>query len=50
MGVWLVRGATRVGDAVGFEVPGGRLVGWRVMRDLQKIFAFRKHELAKLLA
>jgi ligand-binding SRPBCC domain-containing protein len=41
------RGGTRVGDAVDFEVPFGRLAGWFVMRDVRKIFAFRTQALLK---
>ena len=39
------RGGTRVEDAVEFEVPFGWLVGRFVMRDVQKIFAFRRQAL-----
>jgi ligand-binding SRPBCC domain-containing protein len=39
------RGGTRVGDTVEFEVPFERLVGWYVMRDVRKIFAFRRQAL-----
>jgi ligand-binding SRPBCC domain-containing protein len=39
------RGGTRIGDAVEFEVPFERLVGWYVMRDVRKIFAFRRQAL-----
>jgi len=39
------RGGTRVGDAVEFDVPLERLVGWYVMRDVRKIFAFRRQAL-----
>ena len=39
------RGGTRVGDAVDFEVPFGRLAGWFVMRDVRRIFAFRAQAL-----
>ena len=35
------RGGTRVVDTVNFEVPFGWLVGWLVMRDVRRIFAFR---------
>ena len=38
-------GGTLVGDAVEFEVPFERLVGWYVMRDVRKIFAFRRQAL-----
>ena len=36
------RGGTRMIDEVDFEVPGGSLVTWFVMRDVRKIFAFRR--------
>ena len=39
------RGGTRIGDAVDFEVPFGWLVGGFVMRDVEKIFAFRQQAL-----
>ena len=39
------RGGTLVGDEVEFEVPLERLVGWYVMRDVRKIFAFRRQAL-----
>jgi ligand-binding SRPBCC domain-containing protein len=41
------RGGTRCGDAVEFEVPVGWLVGWFVMRDVRKIFEFRRQALLK---
>ena len=39
------RGGTRVGDSVEFEVPLGWLVGGLVMRDVNRIFAFREQAL-----
>ena len=39
------RGGTLVGDVVEFEVPLERLAGWYVMRDVRKIFAFRRQAL-----
>ena len=39
------RGGTRVGDAVEFEVPFGWLVGGFVIRDVNRIFAFRERAL-----
>jgi len=39
------RGGTRVGDSVEFEVPFGWLVGGFVMRDVNRIFAFRQQAL-----
>jgi len=39
------RGGTRIGDAVEFEVPFGWLVGRFVMRDVNRIFAFREQAL-----
>jgi ligand-binding SRPBCC domain-containing protein len=39
------RGGTRVGDAVEFDVPFGWLVGGFVMRDVNRIFAFRQQAL-----
>jgi ligand-binding SRPBCC domain-containing protein len=39
------RGGTLVGDAVEFEVPFERLAGWYVMREVRKIFAFRRQAL-----
>ena len=39
------RGGTRVLDTVDFEVPFGWLVGWFVMRDVRRIFAFRTQAL-----
>jgi ligand-binding SRPBCC domain-containing protein len=44
------RGGTRVGDSVDFEVPFAWLVGGFVMRDVQKIFAFRQQALAQIFA
>jgi ligand-binding SRPBCC domain-containing protein len=44
------RGGTRIIDEVDFEVPGGPLVGWFVMRDVRKIFAFRKAALRRRFA
>jgi ligand-binding SRPBCC domain-containing protein len=41
------RGGTRVSDVVDFEVPFGWLVGWFVMRDVRRIFAFRTQALAQ---
>jgi ligand-binding SRPBCC domain-containing protein len=41
------RGGTRVGDSVEFEVPLGWLAGRFVMRDVQRIFAFRQQALLK---
>lgn len=42
------RGGTRVSDAVEFEVPFGWLVGGFVMRDVNRIFAFRQQALRAL--
>jgi len=42
MGVWLVRGGTRVGDAVGFEVPGR--AACRLPRDARPAEDFRVQE------
>jgi ligand-binding SRPBCC domain-containing protein len=42
------RGGTRVGDSVEFEVPFGWLAGRFVMRDVQKIFAFRQQALTRI--
>jgi ligand-binding SRPBCC domain-containing protein len=42
------RGGTRVGDAVDFEIPVAWLVGGFVMRDLHRIFAFRRQALVSL--
>jgi GrpB-like predicted nucleotidyltransferase (UPF0157 family)/ligand-binding SRPBCC domain-containing protein len=42
------RGGTRVVDSVDFEVPFGWLVGWLVMRDVRRIFAFRTAKLVSL--
>lgn len=39
------RGGTRVGDHIEFTTPGGRLVEWLVMRDVRKIFDFRRRVL-----
>jgi ligand-binding SRPBCC domain-containing protein len=39
------RGGTRVGDSVEFEVPFGWLVSGFVMRDVNRIFAFRQQAL-----
>ena len=39
------RGGTLVGDRVEFEVPFERIFGWFVMRELRKIFAFRREAL-----
>jgi ligand-binding SRPBCC domain-containing protein len=39
------RGGTRVADAVEFEVPFGWLVGRFVLRDVNRIFAFRQQAL-----
>ena len=44
------RGGTRVGDSVEFEVPFAWLVGGFVMRDVEKIFAFRQQALLKIFA
>jgi ligand-binding SRPBCC domain-containing protein len=41
-------GGTLVRDAVDFDVPGGRLVGWFVTRDLRKIFTFRDEQLLRV--
>ena len=42
------RGGTRVGDSVEFEVPFGWLVGGLVLRDVNRIFAFRQQALQRL--
>jgi ligand-binding SRPBCC domain-containing protein len=42
------RGGTRVGDSVEFEVPFGWLVSGFVMRDVNRIFAFRQQALQRL--
>ena len=42
VGVWLVRGATRVGDAVGFEVPGR--AACRLARDARPCRRLSVHE------
>ena len=42
------RGGTRLGDVVEFEMFGGSLIGWFVMRDLRAIFEFRRQALASL--
>ena len=42
------RGGTRLGDVVEFEMFGGSLIGWFVMRDLRSIFEFRRQALASL--
>jgi GrpB-like predicted nucleotidyltransferase (UPF0157 family)/ligand-binding SRPBCC domain-containing protein len=42
------RGGTRVVDAVDFEVPFEWLVGWLVLRDVRRIFAFRTATLLSL--
>lgn len=39
------RGGTRVRDHIEFTTPGGRLVEWLVMRDVRKIFDFRRRAL-----
>ena len=39
------RGGTRVADSVVFEVPFGWLVGRFVLRDVNRIFAFRQQAL-----
>ena len=39
------RGGTLVGDRVEFEVPFERIVGWFVMHEVRKIFAFRREAL-----
>jgi len=44
------RGGTRVGDSVDFEVPLAWLVGGFVMRDVRKIFAFRRQALTTRFA
>ena len=41
------QGGTRVGDAVDFEVPFSWLVGGFVMRDVNRIFEFRRQALLK---
>ena len=38
---------TRVSDRVDFEVPLGWLTGRFVLRDVEKIFAFRRRQLVK---
>ena len=38
---------TRVSDRVDFEVPFGWLAGRFVLRDVEKIFAFRRRQLVK---
>jgi ligand-binding SRPBCC domain-containing protein len=42
------RGGTRVFDSVEFEVPFGWLAGGFVMRDVNRIFAFRQRALQRL--
>jgi ligand-binding SRPBCC domain-containing protein len=43
-------GGTLVGDLVEYEVPGGRLVDRVLVRpDLERIFAFRREALVRLL-
>ena len=42
------RGGTRVADSVEFEVPFAWLVGGFVMRDVNRIFAFRQQALATI--
>jgi ligand-binding SRPBCC domain-containing protein len=42
------RGGTRVGDHVEFETPFGWLIGGFVMRDVNRIFAFRQQALQHL--
>lgn len=42
------RGGTLCRDRVEFEVPVGWLVGWFVMRDVKKIFEFRRQALLAL--
>jgi len=44
------RGGTRVGDSVDFEVPLAWLTGGFVMRDVRKIFAFRRQALTTRFA
>jgi ligand-binding SRPBCC domain-containing protein len=39
------RGGTTVGDSVEFEAPFQPIVGWFVMREVRKIFAFRRQTL-----
>ena len=41
------RGGTRAIDDVDFDVPGGPIVAWLVMRDVRKIFEFREKELRR---
>jgi ligand-binding SRPBCC domain-containing protein len=41
------RGGTRVGDSVDFEVPFQWVVGPFVMRDVKRIFAFRRRALVE---
>jgi ligand-binding SRPBCC domain-containing protein len=43
-------GGTTVGDVVEFDVPFSFAAGWFVMRDVRKIFAFRKQALLKRFA
>lgn len=43
------RGGTRVGDAVDFEIPLAWLVGGFVTRDVNRIFAFRRQALVKIV-
>jgi len=42
------RGGTRVGDHVEFEMPFGWLIGSFVMRDVNRIFAFRQQVLTRI--
>ena len=42
------RGGTTVADAVDFDVPLGFLVGGLVKRDVERIFAYRRQELARI--
>jgi ligand-binding SRPBCC domain-containing protein len=41
-------GGTRVGDHVEFEMPFGWLIGGFVMRDVNRIFAFRQQALTRI--
>jgi ligand-binding SRPBCC domain-containing protein len=43
-------GGAIVGDVVEFDVPFSFAAGWFVMRDVRKIFAFRKEALLKRFA
>jgi len=44
------RGGTRVSDEVDFEAPGGTLLGRLVLRDIGRIFEYRRGMLHKLFA